>query len=112
MFAAIFIMIAYLHLRVNSTISHVISAWAHAEWYHSGVDFLSLSLRLVFFYSTLPTGANIMTIIFYNVGGIVIFLGCAWWKYGQPRESLSPEEKKLEAKPETANATVLPLPWS
>ncbi len=34
-----------------------------------------------------------MTIIFYNVGGIVIFLGFAWWKYSQYEKSLNQEER-------------------
>ncbi|MCZ8485866.1 hypothetical protein O9993_10175 [Vibrio lentus] len=42
----------------------------------------------------------------HNVGGIVIFLH-AWWKYGQYEKSLSPEEKKLEAKPELLMPSVL-----
>ncbi|MCV5646751.1 hypothetical protein OFN55_28780, partial [Escherichia coli] len=41
----------------------------------------------------------IMTIIFYNVGGIVIFLGFAWWKYSQYEKSLNQEERIKEAAP-------------
>ncbi len=52
-----------------------------------------------FFASTFPTGADIMTIIFYNVGGIVIFLGYAWWKYGQYEKSLF-QKRKARSKPE------------
>ncbi|MFP1453379.1 transporter [Escherichia coli] len=46
--------------------------------------------------STLPTGANILTIIFYNVGGIVIFLGFAWWKYSKYIKGLTAEERQLK----------------
>ncbi|MGL4794736.1 MAG: amino acid permease, partial [Aeromonas jandaei] len=49
--------------------------------------------------STFPTGADIMTIIFYNVGGIVIFLGFAWWKYNRYEASLSAEARAKEAQP-------------
>ncbi|MEF1221010.1 amino acid permease, partial [Photobacterium damselae] len=49
--------------------------------------------------STFPTGADIMTIVFYNVGGIVIFLGFAWWKYGQYEKTLNHEERQQEAPP-------------
>ncbi|MDG2681092.1 amino acid permease, partial [Vibrio parahaemolyticus] len=52
-----------------------------------------------FLASTFPTGADIMTIIFYNVGGIVIFLGFAWWKYSQYEKSLNQEERIKEAAP-------------
>jgi hypothetical protein len=54
-----------------------------------------------FLASTFPTGADIMTIIFYNVGGIVIFLGFAWWKYSQYEKSLDQEERAKEAAPAT-----------
>lgn len=52
-----------------------------------------------FIASTFPTGGNIMTIIFYNVGGIVIFLGFAWWKYSKYINGLTKEEKAIEAAP-------------
>jgi cytochrome c1 len=42
---------------------------------------------------------GIMTIIFYNVGGIVIFLGFAWWKYNRYEASLSAEARAKEAQP-------------
>jgi hypothetical protein len=44
----------------------------------------------------LPTGGNILTIIFYNVGGIVIFLGFAWWKYSKYVKGLTVEQKELK----------------
>ncbi len=40
-----------------------------------------------------------MTIIFYNVGGIVTFLGFAWWKYSQYEKSLDDAERQKEAPP-------------
>ncbi|ENS0170930.1 amino acid permease, partial [Citrobacter freundii] len=46
-----------------------------------------------------PSGGNIITIIFYNVGGIVIFLGFAWWKYSKYIKGLTKEEKAIEAAP-------------
>ena len=45
------------------------------------------------------SGANILTIIFYNVGGIVIFLGFAWWKYSKYINGLTAEERHIEATP-------------
>ena len=45
------------------------------------------------------SGANILTIIFYNVGGIVIFLGFAWWKYSKYIKGLTAEERHIEATP-------------
>ena len=52
-----------------------------------------------FLASTFPTGADIMTIVFYNVGGIVIFLGFAWWKYNRYEASLSADARVKEAMP-------------
>jgi len=40
-----------------------------------------------------------MTIIFYNVGGIVLFLGFAWWKYSKYVRGLSKEQQQIEASP-------------
>ena len=55
-----------------------------------------------FLASTFPTGADIMTIIFYNVGGIVIFLGYAWWKYNRYERQLAAHESTaLETASET-----------
>ncbi|MEZ9697901.1 amino acid permease [Vibrio sp. 10N.261.46.E12] len=104
MLPPLFIMIAYLHLRVK--LDHLPRDFRMGSR-RVGITAVSILIAIFtvgFFASTFPTGADIMTIIFYNVGGIVIFLGYAWWKYGQYEKSLSPEEKKLEAKPETANA--------
>ncbi|MCP6111189.1 hypothetical protein NL356_26880, partial [Klebsiella pneumoniae] len=42
---------------------------------------------------------NILTIIFYNVGGIVIFLGFAWWKYSRYVKGLTQEQQQIEAAP-------------
>ena len=44
-------------------------------------------------------GANILTIIFYNVGGIFLFLGFAWWKYSKYVNGLSKEQQQIEASP-------------
>lgn len=52
-----------------------------------------------FIASTFPSGGNIITIIFYNVGGIVIFLGFAWWKYSKYIKGLTKEEKLLRLLP-------------
>ncbi|MFA0660697.1 amino acid permease [Vibrio splendidus] len=104
MLPPLFIMIAYLNLRLK--LDHLPRDFRMGSRM-TGITVVSILIGIFtvgFFASTFPTGADIMTIIFYNVGGIVIFLGYAWWKYGKYEKSLSPEEKKLEAKPEPANA--------
>ena len=100
----LFIMIAYLHLRLK--LDHLPRDFRMGSRPISiaAVSILISIFTVGFFASTFPTGADIMTIIFYNVGGIMIFLGYAWWKYSQYEKSLSPAEKKLEAKPEPENA--------
>ena len=57
------------------------------------VSVLIVLFSVGFLASTFPTGADIMTIVFYNVGGIVIFLGFAWWKYNRYEASLSAEAR-------------------
>ncbi|MEZ8058654.1 amino acid permease [Vibrio splendidus] len=104
MLPPLFIMIAYLNLRLK--LDHLPRDFRMGSRM-TGITVVSILIGIFtvgFFASTFPTGADIMTIIFYNVGGIVIFLGYAWWKYGKYEKSLSPEEKKLEAKPAPANA--------
>jgi hypothetical protein len=49
--------------------------------------------------STFPTGASIMTIVFYNVGGLVIFLGYAWWKYNRYSKTLDAQARYDEDTP-------------
>ncbi|NOJ08087.1 amino acid permease [Vibrio splendidus] len=104
MLPPLFIMIAYLNLRLK--LDHLPRDFRMGSRM-TGITVVSILIGIFtvgFFASTFPTGADIMTIIFYNVGGIVIFLGYAWWKYGKYEKSLSPEEKKLEEKPQPANA--------
>ena len=87
----------------------------HATWIYfsvSGQGFVMHSVLIAIFSvgflaSTFPTGADIMTIIFYNVGGIVIFLGFAWWKYNRYEASLSAEARAKEAEP-TAQVVIQP----
>jgi hypothetical protein len=52
------------------------------------VSVLIVIFTVGFIASTFPTGASIMTIMFYNVGGLVIFLGYAWWKYNKYEKTL------------------------
>jgi len=63
------------------------------------VSMLIVIFAIGFVASTFPTGANILTIIFYNVGGIVLFLGFAWWKYSKYVRGLSKEQQQIEASP-------------
>lgn len=63
------------------------------------VSMLIALFTIGFIASTFPTGGNIITIIFYNVGGIVIFLGFARWKYSKYIKGLTKEEKAIEAAP-------------
>ena len=63
------------------------------------VSMLIVIFTIGFVASTFPTGGNILTIIFYNVGGIVLFLGFAWWKYSKYVKGLSKEQQEIEASP-------------
>ncbi len=99
MLPPLFIMLAYLNLRVK--LDHVERDFKMGSR-RTGIVIVSILIAIFtvgFLASTFPTGADIMTIVFYNVGGIVIFLGFAWWKYGQYEKTLNHEERQQEAPP-------------
>ncbi|MCG6312836.1 amino acid permease, partial [Vibrio vulnificus] len=99
MLPPLFIMLAYLNLRLK--LDHLERDFKMGSRM-TGIVAVSILIGIFtvgFLASTLPTGADIMTLIFYNVGGIVIFLGFAWWKYSQYEKSLNSEERAKEASP-------------
>ncbi|EGR0208352.1 amino acid permease [Vibrio vulnificus] len=99
MLPPLFIMLAYLNLRLK--LDHLERDFKMGSRM-MGIVVVSILIGIFtvgFLASTFPTGADIMTIIFYNVGGIVIFLGFAWWKYSQYEKSLNSEERAKEASP-------------
>ncbi|WDF94867.1 amino acid permease [Aeromonas dhakensis] len=99
MLPPLFIMLAYLNLRLK--LDHLPREFKMGSR-TTGIAVVSVLIAIFsvgFLASTFPTGADIMTIIFYNVGGIVIFLGFAWWKYNKYEASLSDEARAKEAQP-------------
>ena len=102
MLPPLFIMLAYLNLRLK--LDHLERDFKMGSRMTgiAAVSVLIVIFTVGFLASTFPTGADIMTIIFYNVGGIVIFLGFAWWKYSQYEKSLDDEERVKEAAPAVA----------
>lgn len=99
MLPPLFIMLAYLNLRLK--LDHLPRDFKMGSR-RTGIAVVSVLIAIFgvgFLASTFPTGADIMTIIFYNVGGIVIFLGFAWWKYNRYEASLSDEARTREAQP-------------
>ena len=99
MLPPLFIMLAYLNLRLK--LDHLPREFKMGSR-TTGIAVVSVLIAIFsvgFLASTFPTGADIMTIIFYNVGGIVIFLGFAWWKYNRYEASLSAEARAKEAQP-------------
>ncbi|HDM8137902.1 TPA: amino acid permease [Vibrio harveyi] len=102
MLPPLFIMLAYLNLRLK--LDHLERDFKMGSRMTgiAAVSVLIVIFTVGFLASTFPTGADIMTIIFYNVGGIVIFLGFAWWKYSQYEKSLDQEERAKEAAPRSS----------
>ncbi|MGL4544287.1 MAG: amino acid permease, partial [Plesiomonas shigelloides] len=101
----LFIMLAYLNLRLK--LDHLPRDFKMGSR-TTGIAVVSVLMMIFavgFLASTFPTGADIMTIIFYNVGGIVIFLGFAWWKYNKYEASLTEEARAKEAQPTTQVST-------
>ena len=91
MLPPLFIMLAYLNLRLKyDEVNRDFRMGSRMQ----GITIVSVLIVIFtvgFIASTFPTGASIMTIVFYNVGGLAIFLGYAWWKYNK-------YEKTLDAK--------------
>lgn len=107
MLPPLFIMLAYLNLRLK--LDHLPRDFKMGSR-TTGIAVVSVLIAIFsvgFLASTFPTGADIMTIVFYNVGGIVIFLGFAWWKYNRYEASLSEEARVKEALP-AAQVSILP----
>ncbi|MGX5832629.1 amino acid permease [Aeromonas piscicola] len=99
MLPPLFIMLAYLNLRLK--LDHLPRDFKMGSR-TTGIAVVSVLIAIFsvgFLASTFPTGADIVTIVFYNVGGIVIFLGFAWWKYNRYEASLSEEARVKEALP-------------
>ncbi|MGY3912715.1 amino acid permease [Aeromonas piscicola] len=99
MLPPLFIMLAYLNLRLK--LDHLPRDFKMGSR-TTGIAVVSVLIAIFsvgFLASTFPTGADIVTIVFYNVGGIVIFLGFAWWKYNRYEASLSEEARAKEALP-------------
>ena len=99
MLPPLFIMLAYLNLRRK--LDHLPRDFRMGSR-TTGITIVSMLIVIFaigFVASTFPTGANILTIIFYNVGGIVLFLGFAWWKYSKYVKGLSKEQQQIEASP-------------
>ena len=99
MLPPLFIMLAYLNLRRK--LDHLPRDFKMGSRTTGMVvvSMLIVIFAIGFVASTFPTGANILTIIFYNVGGIVLFLGFAWWKYSKYVKGLSKEQQQTEASP-------------
>ncbi|HBC5210953.1 TPA: amino acid permease [Serratia marcescens] len=99
MLPPLFIMLAYLNLRLKyDRVARDFKMGSRLQ----GIAIVSVLIAIFtvgFFASTFPTGASIMTIVFYNVGGLVVFLGYAWWKYNRYAKSLSAEARYHEDMP-------------
>lgn len=99
MLPPLFIMLAYLNLRRK--LEHTPRDFRMGSR-TTGIVIVSILIGIFtvgFLASTFPTGGDIITIIFYNVSGIVIFLGYAWWKYSKYEKTLTEEERKVADMP-------------
>lgn len=99
MLLLLFIMLAYLNLRAK--LDYLLRDFCMG-FCCTGIIVVLMLIAIFavgFVALTFLTGANILTIIFYNVGGIVIFFGFAWWKYSKYIKGLTAEERHIEATP-------------
>lgn len=99
MLPPLFIMLAYLNLRLKyDNVERDFRMGSRMQ----GITIVSTLIVIFtvgFIASTFPTDASIMTIVFYNVGGLVIFLGYAWWKYNKYSKSLDDSTRYHEDTP-------------
>lgn len=93
MLPPLFIMLAYLNLRLKyDEVERDFRMGSRMQ----GITIVSTLITIFtigFIASTFPTGASILTIVFYNVGGLVLFLGYAWWKYNKYEQSLDKQAR-------------------
>jgi len=99
MLPPLFIMLAYLNLRLKyDNVERDFKMGSRMQ----GITIVS-TLIVIFtvgvIASTFPTGASIITIVFYNVGGLVLFLGYAWWKYNKYSKGLDDKTRYHEDTP-------------
>ncbi|AVF36356.1 amino acid permease [Rahnella sikkimica] len=99
MLPPLFIMLAYLNLRLKyDDVERDFKMGSRMQ----GITIVSTLIVIFtvgFIASTFPTGASIITIVFYNVGGLVLFLGYAWWKYNKYSKGLDDKTRYHEDTP-------------
>lgn len=99
MLPPLFIMLAYLNLRRKYD-NAARDFKMGTRW--QGISIVSVLIIIFtvgFLASTFPPKASILTIVIYNVGGIVIFLGYAWWKYGKYEKTLTDQQRYIADQP-------------
>lgn len=99
MLPPLFIMLAYLNLRLKYDIVERDFKMGSRMQGITIVSTLIVIFTVGFIASTFPTGASIITIVFYNVGGLVLFLGYAWWKYNKYSKGLDDKTRYHEDTP-------------
>jgi amino acid transporter len=99
MLPPLFIMLAYLNLRLKyDSVERDFKMGSRMQGI-TIVGTLIVIFTVGFIASTFPTGASIITIVFYNVGGLVLFLGYAWWKYNKYSKGLDDKTRYHEDTP-------------
>ncbi|AYA05141.1 MULTISPECIES: amino acid permease [Rahnella] len=99
MLPPLFIMLAYLNLRLKyDSVERDFKMGSRMQGI-TIVGTLIVIFTVGFIASTFPTGASIITIVFYNVGGLVLFLGYAWWKYNKYSKELDDKTRYHEDTP-------------
>lgn len=99
MLPPLFIMLAYLNLRLKYDNVERDFKMGSRKQGITIVSTLIVIFTVGFIASTFPTGASILTIVFYNVGGLVLFLGYAGWKYNKYSKGLDAQTRYHEDTP-------------
>lgn len=91
----LFIMVAYFNLRLNKDHLERVFKMGSRKFGLIVTTFLLCIFSVAFIAAIFPEGQSFILTLVYNVGGVVIFMGWALWKYNSyERKILEIENNK------------------
>lgn len=89
----LFIMLAYFNLRLHKDHLERSFRMGSRTFGLAVTGMLLVIFSIAFVAAIFPEGQNIVLTLIYNVGGVVVFLGWALWKYNKYEKSIGYTEK-------------------
>ena len=84
----LFIMLAYFNLRLNKDHLERNFRMGNRKFGLAVTGMLLIIFSIAFIATIFPEGQNIVLTLIYNVGGVVVFMGWALWKYNKYEKSI------------------------